>query len=90
MNYSYQRIAMRNMANSKVYLKKIAGANSHGEGDVREKDSDEVSHIFDGENVHRNIGNYQLCDIVEPYLKAMCEDEEFVLDHCDVSVNTAL
>jgi hypothetical protein len=35
--------------------------------------------------VHRNIGNYQLCDITEPYLAEAVLNEEWVNDTCDVS-----
>lgn len=52
---------------------------------MRNCNSDLNSHIFDGENVHGNIGNYQLCDLTDPLLKNLIQDEEFVREECDVS-----
>lgn len=99
---------IRNMANNRVYLKKIAGAGNagdmnEGEGCVKHQlclinvlsvtdfdtnDRDENSHIFDGEAVHRNVGNYQLCDMTDPFLQEVIKNDEFVRAECDVSYFT--
>jgi hypothetical protein len=95
------------MANSRAYLKRIAGASNNTEtgaeaerfgyrpfitvmhmadfGLNADSYSDERSHIFDGETAHRNIGNYQLCDITDPFLQEVIQNTEFVRDACDVS-----
>ena len=43
-----------------------------------------LSHIFDGIHQTRDTAAYQLCDIVDPMLKAMIEDESGVRDECNV------
>lgn len=50
--------------------------------------SDENSHIFDGQAVHRNVGNYQLCDMTDPFLQEVIQNDEFVREECDVSFTT--
>ncbi|KAL7410366.1 RNA polymerase III transcription factor IIIC subunit-domain-containing protein [Mrakia frigida] len=34
------------------------------------------THLFDGETLHKEFSGFQLCDIVEPQLAAMIEDED--------------
>ncbi|KAK9899970.1 hypothetical protein P389DRAFT_165068 [Cystobasidium minutum MCA 4210] len=83
----YQRIMIRNMANNRIYLKRIAGAGNAGdtnEGEGDRADRDENSHIFDGEAVHSNVGSYQLCDMTDPFLQEMLQSEEFVREECDI------
>lgn len=50
--------------------------------------SDEAppSHIFDGKHQTKDTAAYQLCDIVDPMLKAMIEDESSVRDECNVCI----
>lgn len=50
--------------------------------------SHENSHIFDGEAVHRNVGYYQLCDMTDPFLQEVIQNDEFVREECDVSLVT--
>lgn len=42
------------------------------------------SHIFDGVHSTKETAAYQLCDIVDPMLKEMIEDESGVRDECNV------
>ncbi|KIY49557.1 hypothetical protein FISHEDRAFT_41503 [Fistulina hepatica ATCC 64428] len=41
------------------------------------------SHIFDGRTVTKETAAFQLCDIEDPMLKEMIEDEEDLRDTCD-------
>lgn len=47
--------------------------------------SETVTHIFDGQAVHRNIGNYQLCDVSDEFLKSFIMSQDFVREKCEVS-----
>lgn len=42
------------------------------------------SHIFNGVSVDRNVGNYQLCDVTDPYLANLIRNEDYVLEECHV------
>lgn len=46
------------------------------------------SHIFDGVNQSRETATFQLCDITDPMLKEMIEDEDAVRDECNVRVSS--
>lgn len=78
-------MALRNMQNTSAYLKKVAGATAAGAGDLGSLASDGQSHVFNGISVDRNVGNYQLCDITDPYLAEIIRNEDYVLDECHVS-----
>ncbi|KAL7006102.1 tau 95 subunit of transcription factor TFIIIC [Cystobasidiomycetes sp. EMM_F5] len=78
----YQRIHFRNLGNSKIYLKRIPGGNA-GNTDDRDPESETVTHIFDGQAVHRNIGNYQLCDVSDEFLKSFIMSQDFVREKCE-------
>jgi len=41
------------------------------------------SHIFDGIHPSRESATFQLCDITDPMLKEMIEDEDAVRDECN-------
>jgi hypothetical protein len=43
------------------------------------------SHIFDGVTLTSETAAFQLCDITDPMLKEMVEEEEDVRDSCNVS-----
>lgn len=45
------------------------------------------SHIFDGINLSKETAAFQLCDITDPMLEEMIEDEDAIRDECDVSIN---
>ena len=42
-------------------------------------------HMFDGQTLTKETAAFQLCDIIDPMLKAMVEDENGIRDVCDVS-----
>ena len=42
------------------------------------------SHIFDGDTLTSETAAFQLCDITDPMLKQMIEEEEDVRDSCNV------
>lgn len=44
------------------------------------------SHIFDGVTKTSETAAFQLCDITDPMLKEMIEDEDEVRDTCNVSL----
>ena len=44
------------------------------------------SHIFDGENLTSYNAAFQLCDLHDPMLKEMVEDDEDLREECDVSL----
>ena len=44
------------------------------------------SHIFDGVTVTKETAAFQLCDITDPMLKEMIEDEEDLRDVCNVGL----
>lgn len=44
------------------------------------------SHIFDGVTVTKETAAFQLCDITDPMLKEMIEDEEDLRDACHVGL----
>ncbi len=43
------------------------------------------SHIFDGVTVTKETAAFQLCDLEDPMLKEMVEDEEDLREICNVS-----
>ena len=43
------------------------------------------SHIFDGVTLTSETAAFQLCDITDPMLKEMIEDEQEIRDACNVS-----
>jgi len=45
--------------------------------------SNATSHIFDGMHPSRESATFQLCDITDPMLKEMIEDEDAVRDECN-------
>lgn len=45
------------------------------------------SHIFDGVTVTKETAAFQLCDITDPMLKEMIENEEDLRDVCNVSLS---
>ncbi|TFY72093.1 hypothetical protein EVG20_g894 [Dentipellis fragilis] len=49
----------------------------------REREERSRSHIFDGQTVTTETAAFQLCDITDPMLKGMIEDEESVRDTCN-------
>jgi hypothetical protein len=42
-------------------------------------------HIFDGQVLHRDKPDYQLCDIEDPLIKRYIDDPRLITDKCDVS-----
>jgi general transcription factor 3C polypeptide 5 (transcription factor C subunit 1) len=44
------------------------------------------SHIFDGVTLTSETAAFQLCDITDPMLKQMIEEEEDVRDSCSVGI----
>lgn len=43
------------------------------------------SHLFDGQVLHRDIANYQLCDVTDPLLARLIRDPRALGDTLDVS-----
>jgi general transcription factor 3C polypeptide 5 (transcription factor C subunit 1) len=43
-------------------------------------------HIFDGQVLHRDKPDYQLCDIEDPLIKRYIDDPRLITDKCDVSL----
>jgi general transcription factor 3C polypeptide 5 (transcription factor C subunit 1) len=43
------------------------------------------SHIFDGTTLSKETAAFQLCDIHDPMLKEMIDDDETLREVCDVS-----
>ncbi|KAF7301453.1 hypothetical protein MIND_00710600 [Mycena indigotica] len=41
------------------------------------------SHIFDGQTLTKETAAFQLCDIIDPMLKEMIDDEEDLREECD-------
>ncbi|KLO18083.1 hypothetical protein SCHPADRAFT_136378 [Schizopora paradoxa] len=89
----YQRIYFRNVNHPIVrvsVLKRRQESRSAILESLSEKqtssgdDSGNVkSHIFDGVNQTRETATFQLCDIIDPMLKGMIEDEDAVRDECN-------
>lgn len=48
------------------------------------------SHIFDGRTAHREIGNYQLCDISDPLLRQLLDDPKWHTNFCNVCFDPEL
>ena len=48
------------------------------------------THIFDGLRVENESARYQLCDITDPLLKKLIEDENVVRGTCDVRIILSL
>lgn len=44
------------------------------------------SHIFDGKNLTKETAAFQLCDIEDPMLKEMIDDQDNMQEECDVSI----
>lgn len=42
------------------------------------------SHIFDGKTMSKETAAYQLCDLRDPMLKEMVEDDEELRETCNV------
>lgn len=53
---------------------------------ANELDDGPPSHIFDGVHASSETAAFQLCDITDPMLKEMIEDENGVRDECNVSL----
>ncbi|KAJ7068080.1 RNA polymerase III transcription factor IIIC subunit-domain-containing protein [Mycena amicta] len=41
------------------------------------------SHLFDGKTLTKETASFQMCDIIDPMLKEMIEDEEDLREDCD-------
>lgn len=51
----------------------------------RERDADRPqTHVFDGVTLTKEVAAFQLCDISDPMLKEMIEDEDGLRDVCNV------
>lgn len=48
------------------------------------------SHIFDGKTMSKETAAYQLCDLQDPMLKEMVEDDEELRETCDVGFSVIL
>lgn len=52
---------------------------------IRYAESLRRSHIFDGETATSDTAAFQLCDLHDPMLKEMIENEDDLREVCDVS-----
>ncbi|KAG1863336.1 RNA polymerase III transcription factor IIIC subunit-domain-containing protein [Suillus tomentosus] len=89
----YQRIYFRNanhpMARPSVVARRQEGRSSttYISRSIEQEESFEAdrrkSHIFDGKTVTKETAAFQLCDIHDPMLKEMVEDDEDLREVCD-------
>ncbi|THH03585.1 hypothetical protein EW145_g6165 [Phellinidium pouzarii] len=92
----YQRLYFRNINHPIVRpsivasrqeqrnIEKQAAASTYCDSQSMEQTEDEPpSHIFDGIHLTKETAAYQLCDIIDPMLKEMIEDETNVRDECN-------
>ncbi|EJD01218.1 uncharacterized protein FOMMEDRAFT_158350 [Fomitiporia mediterranea MF3/22] len=54
-----------------------------GDSSAISSSNESPSHIFDGIHLTKETAAFQLCDIVDPMIKEMVEDEEGVRDECN-------
>lgn len=47
---------------------------------------DRKSHLFDGKTLHRDVGNFQVCDISDPLLSSLIHDPRALSTELDVSL----
>ncbi|KAG2152028.1 RNA polymerase III transcription factor IIIC subunit-domain-containing protein [Suillus cothurnatus] len=89
----YQRIYFRN-ANHPVARPSVVARRQEGRSaatyinrSIEQEESFEAdrrkSHIFDGQNLTKETAAFQLCDIHDPMLKEMIEDDENLREVCD-------
>ncbi|KAI0951979.1 hypothetical protein AcV7_007922 [Taiwanofungus camphoratus] len=86
----YQRLYFRNtnhsMVRPSVLSKRQEGRNDTAQNrtvDAASREEDKRSHIFDGVAVTKETAAFQLCDIHDPMLKEMIEDEGDLRETCD-------
>ncbi|KAJ7699882.1 RNA polymerase III transcription factor IIIC subunit-domain-containing protein [Mycena rosella] len=90
----YQRLYFRN-ANHPILKPSVmtrrqdrAAANTHNWAvtieDGSERDIDRrKSHLFDGKTLTKETASFQLCDLVDPMLKEMIDDDQELREECD-------
>ena len=87
---SYQRIYFRNV-NHPFIRASITSRKQDQKGPEKQSTTTEAtgneppSHVFDGMHLTQETAAYQLCDITDPMLKEMIEDENSIRDECNVS-----
>jgi general transcription factor 3C polypeptide 5 (transcription factor C subunit 1) len=42
------------------------------------------SHLFDGKTLTKETASFQLCDLIDPMLKEMIDDDRELREECDV------
>ncbi len=94
--HSHQRIYFRNVnhpvVRASVLTRRQESRSAIIESQTEKRTSGDegsnaTSHIFDGMHPSRESATFQLCDITDPMLKEMIEDEDAVRDECNVRVS---
>ncbi|KAH9918126.1 RNA polymerase III transcription factor IIIC subunit-domain-containing protein [Fomitopsis serialis] len=84
----YQRLYFRN-TNHPIVRPSVVSKRQEGRTELAQNrteassQDDKRTHIFDGVTVTKETAAFQLCDITDPMLKEMIEDEEDVRDECN-------
>ncbi|KAI0734983.1 RNA polymerase III transcription factor IIIC subunit-domain-containing protein [Fomitopsis betulina] len=83
----YQRLYFRNTSHP-IVRPSVVSKRQEGRTELAQSrtetggQDDKRSHIFDGVTVTKETAAFQLCDITDPMLKEMIEDEEDLRDAC--------
>ncbi|KAI0347043.1 hypothetical protein BDW22DRAFT_1321372 [Trametopsis cervina] len=83
----YQRVYFRNL-NHPITRPSVIGRRQEARMDTANTRTDpggedKRSHIFDGQSISRETAAYQLCDLHDPKLKQMVEDDEDLRETCN-------
>ncbi|OCH93564.1 hypothetical protein OBBRIDRAFT_771274 [Obba rivulosa] len=84
----YQRLYFRNL-NHQVVRPSVVARRQEGRNEIADRaagtwrEEDRRSHIFDGVTVTSETAAFQLCDIQDPMLKEMIEDEDDLRETCN-------
>ncbi|KZT74547.1 hypothetical protein DAEQUDRAFT_720727 [Daedalea quercina L-15889] len=83
----YQRLYFRN-SNHPIVRPSVVSKRQEGRTELAQhrteagSQDDRRSHVFDGVTVTKETAAFQLCDITDPMLKEMIEDEEDIREVC--------
>ncbi|EJU06250.1 hypothetical protein DACRYDRAFT_73628 [Dacryopinax primogenitus] len=89
----YQRMQFRNLENEYTRASSVRFRRANGEEDLPMEEDwrgitlqrNRNTHIFNGRELFRNVGNYQLCDMTDPLLQKHIHDPNGVDQECDAS-----